>query len=83
MTMRRNHWAALAGAGILLGCLLTVPPITGADPPAPSSDAPVDSQQETVNQLKEINAQLRELGTLLCSGKVRVIVVINPDAETK
>jgi len=26
---------------------------------------------------------LKELGTLLCSGKVRVIVVINPDAETK
>jgi len=79
--MRRLHGVALVGGGILLGCLLTVHPITWAAPPAPSPDAAVDSPEETVNQLREINAQLKELGTLLCSGKVRVTVVINADVD--
>ena len=79
--MRRSHWFALAAAGILLGCLLTLRPITGAAPRATASEASANPQEETVNQLKEINARLKELGPFLCSGKVRVTVVINADVD--
>jgi hypothetical protein len=81
--MRRFHWFALAGGGILLGSLLTVRPITVAAPRATASEASANSQEETVNQLKEINARLKELGPLLCSGKVRVTVVINADIDAE
>ena len=81
--MRGLRWIAMVGAGILLGSLFNVYPISRAAPPAAAWDAAVDAPQETVTQLREINAQLKELRALLCSGKVRVIVVINPEAEEK
>jgi hypothetical protein len=79
--MRRFHWVVLAVGGILLGCLSTVHPLTSVAQPVPAMDAAGSSHEETMNQLREINAQLKELSTLLCSGQVRVIVVINPDAK--
>ena len=81
--MRRLHWVAVAGAGIVLGCLLNVHPSTWAARPAAPADPAVVAQEKTVNQLKEINAQLKELHTLLCSGKVKVTVVVNADDESK
>jgi hypothetical protein len=84
---RRLGWAVLVGAGVLLGCLLSSYSITGAasadlslDNSGEQQTEPVDPR-ETVGQLRELNAQMKELRTLLCSGKVRVVVVINPDHE--
>jgi hypothetical protein len=48
---------------------------------ATSQDLAPAQQVETINQLKEINDQLKGLSALLCTGKVRVVVVLNPDQE--
>jgi hypothetical protein len=81
--MNRLRWVALFGSGILLGCLLTVHPITRGDPPTASLETLATSQEETVNQLKQLNAQFKALAPLLCSGKVRVTVVINADSDRR
>ena len=91
---RRFGWVVLVGAGVLLGCLLSSFSITGAasadlapnnsgespDNSAEQQTEPIDPM-ETIEQLKELNAQMKELRTLLCSGKVRVVVLVNPDHE--
>jgi hypothetical protein len=77
--MRRYGWLMLIVLSVALGMVMSSRQVLRADPSAVSADEPVAGQRETVRQLKEIHAQLQDLQTLLCSGKVRVVVVINPD----
>ena len=77
--MRRFGWLVLVVLSVALGLLMNPHQALRADPSAVPADEPVAGQRETVRQLKAIHAQLQDLQTLLCSGKVRVVVVINPD----
>lgn len=76
---RRFGWLGLVMLSVSLGLLMSAHRTLKADPSAITADEPVAGERETVRQLKEIHAQLQDLQTLLCSGKVRVVVVINPD----
>jgi hypothetical protein len=77
---RRFLCILLVGLGVVLSGVLNSFPVSKAEP-APQSDTPVQNESETIEQLKEVNAQLKELNAMLRSGKARVTVVINADAE--
>lgn len=79
--IRRFGWALLVGAGVLLGGALNMYQDTVAAPPSAraSSEEQTKGEAEAVHQLKEINAQLKEINTLLRTGTLKVIVVLNPD----
>jgi hypothetical protein len=49
---------------------------------APAQDAAADDQDVPLaDQVREIKDQVKEINKLLQSGRLRVIVVINPDAR--
>ena len=76
---RRFGWAMLVAAGILLGFASSSYQRTNASSlAAPSADSEVPAA-EAVEELKEIKAQLKEINTLLHTGTVKVVVILNPD----
>ena len=78
---RSTFVVVLVAAAVLLCCVLNFSPVTKAALAAPALDDATAMQAETVKQLKEIHGQLEHLNALLCSGKVKVVVVLNPDAQ--
>lgn len=76
---RRFAWAMLVAAGILLGFVLSSYQRTDAGPSASAAVNAEDQETQAIEQLKEIKVQLKEINTLLHTGTVKVIVVINPD----
>ena len=77
--MRRHFgWAMLAAAGIVLGCALSSYERTHAAPPE-ESVAAEERDPKVVDCLKDIRTQLKEINTLLHTGSIKVVVIINPD----
>jgi hypothetical protein len=76
---RRFGWAMLVAAGIVLGGAWGSYEKTHA---APAQDAATDDQDVPLaDQVREIKNEVKEINKLLQSGRLRVIVVINPDAR--
>ena len=76
---RRFGWAMLVAAGMVLGCALSSYEKTSA---APSAEQNVEEQSgDVANQLRDIRNYVKEINTLLHSGSVKVVVLINPDAK--
>jgi len=74
-------WAMLIAAGMVLGWAFSTYEKTNAAQPA-MMDADVEDQNsEVVEQLKEINVHLKKIDTLLDSGTLRVVNVLNPGAR--
>lgn len=82
--MSRFGMAMLVAVGILIGFALNSTPGTKAASSAALAAA-VDepSDRDALAQLKEIKTHLKEINTLLHTGSIKVIVVINPDSSTK
>ena len=78
--IRRRVVLLLAATGILFAAMPVAFPLAKADPPPVPGAGPPD-QSEVLEQLKQINAQLQQLNAMLRSGKARVVVVLNPDAD--
>jgi hypothetical protein len=77
---RRFCWAMLVAAGTVLGCALSGYR-TDAALPAPLNAAADEQVADIANQVKDIQSQVKAINTLLQSGTLRVVVVINPDAK--
>ena len=82
MMNRRLASAMLVAVGVVLG-LASSAYQRGEMGPSAARAADVEGPQdrEVIAQLKEMNVQLKEINTLLHSGRLRVIDVINPDAR--
>jgi len=76
---RHFGWAMLIAAGMVLGGVLGSYERSHA---APARDAAADEQDvDLADQVREIKNEVKEINKLLQSGKLRVVVVINPDAR--
>jgi hypothetical protein len=76
---RRFGWALLLAVGIVLGWSLGGYQCSVAAPAA--DDAAAEEQAKDVaEQLRSIRTQVKEINALLQSGKLMVVVAINPDA---
>jgi hypothetical protein len=80
---RRFAWAALVAAGVLTGFMLSAYQKTAAEPPAPAVANADEPEARAVVELKEIKCQLKEINTLLHTGMVKVVVILNPDKPDK
>jgi hypothetical protein len=79
---RRFASAMLVAVGVLLGLALGSYQRSDIGPAAArAADVEGPQDGEVVAQLKEANAQLKDINTFLRSGKLRVIDIINPDAQ--
>jgi hypothetical protein len=79
--MKRHFlWPALLAGGVLLGCVLATSPDKSVG--APPADAN-EHEASMVDDVKEIKAQLKEINTLLHSGTIKVVVILNPDADKR
>ena len=79
--MRPVGWLVVFVFGLALGFAFSTHQVTRADPVAPAADEPAAQEAETVRQLQEIRTQLQDLRALLCSGRVRVTVLVNPPED--
>jgi hypothetical protein len=69
-------WAMLVVAGMVLGCAIGAYQNTRAA----AQEAGAEKQDaEVADQLKEIKTQVKEINSLLQSGTLKVVVVINPN----
>jgi hypothetical protein len=75
---RRFGWAMLVAVGMVFGCALGSYESGHAAPPARDAEEQVT---DVADQLKDIKTQVKEINTLLHSGTLRVVVVINPGAR--
>jgi len=67
------RWSALIAAGMVLGSVLNSLEQTGA--------AVAEPDATTVEQLNDIRNEVKQISTLLRSGTVKVVVVLNPDSK--
>jgi hypothetical protein len=74
---RRFGWSLLVVAGMVLGCALGSYERTHVATAADSDD----QVALLVDQLKEIKTQVKDINSLLHNGRVKVVVLINPDAS--
>ena len=75
----------VASSALFGGVLATHQPSRADTPAAEETDEP-DQKMDLADQLREIKSQVKEINTLLHSGTLRVIVVVNPpapDADAK
>jgi hypothetical protein len=79
-TNRRLAWAILIAIGVLVGFASSSYQRSDAGSPA-AAEAEDPPDTEAVAELKEIKTQLKEINTLLHTGAVKVIVLVNPDAR--
>jgi len=80
--IRRFSWVLLVGAGVLLGSALNLYTDAASPPSArASSEEETKGEAESVHQLKEINAQLNEIHTLLRTGTIKTVNILNPGAK--
>jgi hypothetical protein len=77
---RRFGWAMLVAVGVVLGCALSSYQRTSAAPP-PRDRGAEEQDLDVAGQLKDIRTNLKEINTLLHSGTVKVVVVMNPDKQ--
>jgi hypothetical protein len=76
---RRLGWALLVAIGMMLGYTLNSHEPTGAILATPKANAQ-ELDAKLADQIGEIKTQVKEINTLLKSGTLRVVVVINPDS---
>jgi hypothetical protein len=86
-----NHrfgWAALVAVGMLAGFALSSyqrgdmgPRAAVAAEPEAQAEAENPHDADVLSELKEIKTQLKEINTLLHTGSIKTIVLINPDAK--
>lgn len=79
-----RHFASamLVAIGIMLGYSIGSHSRNDSGlPAARANDAIVAADGEAIAQLKEINTQLKAINTLLHTGAVKTVVLINPDAR--
>ena len=80
---QRTGWTLLIAANVLFLCVLSFYRTTGAAPPKakqPFANS-VEQRMEMINELREIRGLLKEQNALLLSGKVRVVVVVDPQKK--
>ncbi len=77
---RRFGWAMLIAVGMVLGYAMSSHERSHAAPPVAAENGAEDANTEMMQQLKEVNSHLKRIDSLLSSGRLRVIQVINPDA---
>ena len=78
---RSFYWAFLFAAGLILCCAIGSRDSSRA---ASLSAADPDSDRyaaDVVAQLKDVNKNLKEINSLLHSGTLKVVVVINPNVR--
>jgi hypothetical protein len=78
---RRFGWAMLIAAAMVLGCALGSYERTHAAGPAARDADAEEREMDVGEQLKDIKTQVKEINTLLHSGTLKVVVVINPDRK--
>ena len=79
---RRLASAMLVAVGVLLGVASSsYQRVEMGLPAARADDVEAPQDREAIAQLKEINAQLKDMNTFLHSGRLRVINVINVNAQ--
>ena len=78
---RRFGFAVLAVAGILVGFAAGTYQKTEAQAPVIAAAATLEARDDSLDELKEIKTQLKEINTLLHSGTIKVVVVLNPDSK--
>jgi hypothetical protein len=76
---RRLGWALLVAIGMMLGYTLNSHESTGTILATPKANAE-ELDAKLADQIGEIKTQVKEINTLLKSGTLRVVVVINPDS---
>jgi hypothetical protein len=77
--MKRHFlWATVIAASALFGGVFSTyqPSRAGASATADNDDQ--DQTTDLADQLREIKSQVKEINTLLHSGTLRVVVVMNP-----
>jgi hypothetical protein len=77
-------WAMLIAAGLVLGYAFGSHDASRAASPQAAEAAETaaeDANTAMMQQLKEVNSHLARIDTLLASGRLRVVQVINPDAS--
>jgi hypothetical protein len=78
---RRFGGALLVAVGMVLGAALGPFERTHAAPADDQDTIAVDGS--VADQLKDIRTCVKDINTLLHSGSVRVVVLINPDATRR
>ena len=76
---RRFGWAMLVAFGMALGCALSSFRSAVVTSAAAQESAADDRDASVADQLKDIRTQVKEINTLLHSGTIKVVVVLNPD----
>ncbi len=76
---RRFGWALLVAVGMVLGYVLNSLDGTGTVL-TPQRAHAREQNGDLADQIGEIKTQVKEINTLLKSGKLRVVVAINPEA---
>ena len=76
---RRFSWAILVAVGMILGYALGSHERAQTVHAAPKARAE-NQDGDLADQLGEIKTQVEKINTLLHSGTLRVVVVINPDS---
>ncbi len=71
-------WALLVATGIAIGAALGPRENTRAAAPSGRELSADEQGANMADQLKDIRTQVKEINTLLHSGTLKVVVVINP-----
>ena len=75
---RRFGWTLLVAVGMILGYALNSHERAQTVHAAPKASAK-NQDGDLADQIGEIKTQVKEINTLLHSGTLKVVVVINPD----
>lgn len=76
---RHFFWAVVISSALFCGVLATHQPSRAGTSPAAETEES-DKNADLADQVREIKSQVKEINTLLRSGTLRVIVVMNPPA---
>jgi hypothetical protein len=74
---RHFFWALLAACTLFGGVLATRQPSRAQSSAAAEADDQ-DKSAELADEVRELKSQVKEINTLLHSGTLRVVVVMNP-----
>ena len=83
---RRTSWALLVAASVLCYCVLSfyqadaATPRGGGKPPFANS---VEQRMEMIRLLRDIKDELKQQNALLRSGKLKVVVVAEPEKKKR
>ena len=78
---RHFFWAMVIGGSALFGGVLATHQASRAGTPAAAETGDQEENTDLVDQVRELKTQVKEINTLLHSGTLRVVVVMNPPPE--